>query len=204
VREVHRGNDLKGSFSMRLIEFAAHEYDAAMPTAKPGPALLTAEVDTPIGPILVATDSDSVVLLAFQNADWESAVDSVEAKLGAEAKPASQRLLNRTTLELDEYFAGLRTNFSVPVSFGDAAGYRLSVLQLTANIPYGETRSYGDVAAAAGNSKAVRAAGTSVGLNPVPIIVPCHRVVRSDGSIGKFSGGSETKRLLLEHEANNA
>jgi len=189
---------------VRLIEVVAHEYDAAMPTGEQKPSLLTAELATPVGPILVASDASAVVLVAFENADWETAIESLEAKVGAGAMPASQRLLNRATLELDEYFAGLRTTFSVPVSLGDATGYRLSVLQLTAGIPYGETRSYGDLAAAAGNAKAVRAAGTSVGLNPVPIIVPCHRVVRSDGSIGKFAGGSETKRLLLEHEANNA
>ena len=109
--------------------------------------------------------------------------------------------LDPVVRQLDEYFAGGRRAFDVPLDFRLARGFRLSVLEHLPEIAYGRTESYAQVAAAAGSPKAVRAVGTACALNPLPVVVPCHRVVRSDGSYGQYAGGEEAKRLLLTMEA---
>ncbi|MGH9058983.1 MAG: methylated-DNA--[protein]-cysteine S-methyltransferase, partial [Acidimicrobiales bacterium] len=103
--------------------------------------------------------------------------------------------------QLDEYFAGSRTRFTLVVDWALSAGFRRQVLAATAAIPYGRTGTYRSVATAAGSPNAVRAAGTALATNPVPIIVPCHRVLRSDGSLGGYRGGSSRKEQLLSAEA---
>ena len=108
--------------------------------------------------------------------------------------------LDPVARELDEYFGGRRRRFDVPVDLRLAAGFRRTVLDHLPEVPYGAVASYGAVAALAGNPKAVRAVGTACATNPVPIVVPCHRVVRSDGALGGYLGGMEAKRTLLELE----
>jgi methylated-DNA-[protein]-cysteine S-methyltransferase len=104
--------------------------------------------------------------------------------------------------ELDEYFEGRRREFATPVDWRLArGGFFEAILRATAEIGYGETVSYRDVAGRAGNAKAVRAAGNGLGSNPVPIVVPCHRVVASGGGLGGYTGGVERKRKLLEIES---
>ncbi len=158
------------------------------------------ELDSPVGPLLVAATPKAVVAVVFSSNDWDLALDQLESRFGEPTdKPSA--LLEKAALQLDEYFAGLRTKFTVKVDFGEVTDFRRSVLEQIAAIPFGQTKSYATVAAAAGNPKAVRAAGTSTGSNPVPIIVPCHRVIRADGAIGKFSGGVGIKERLLAHES---
>jgi methylated-DNA-[protein]-cysteine S-methyltransferase len=103
--------------------------------------------------------------------------------------------------ELDEYFAGRRSRFDVPLDFRLSHGLRRTVLSHLTEIGYGETASYAAVVAAAGNSRAVRAVGTACSTNPLPVVVPCHRVVRSDGTLGQYAGGADVKRALLALEA---
>ena len=103
--------------------------------------------------------------------------------------------------ELDEYFARTRRSFDLPLDWRLAAGFRAAVLHHLPEIGYGQTASYAAVAALAGSPKAVRAVGTACAKNPLPVVVPCHRVVRSDGAMGGYLGGPEAKRLLLDLEA---
>ena len=109
--------------------------------------------------------------------------------------------LDEVARELEEYFAGRRHQFSLALDFELSRGFRLAVLAHLREIAYGTTESYAAVARAAGSPAAVRAAGTACATNPLPIVVPCHRVVRSDGSIGQYAGGAEAKRTLLDLEA---
>jgi methylated-DNA-[protein]-cysteine S-methyltransferase len=103
--------------------------------------------------------------------------------------------------QLDEYFDGRRRVFDLAVDMQLAKGFRRAVLTHLMEIPYGRTESYAVVARSAGNPKAVRAAGSACATNPVPLVVPCHRVVRSDGTWGQYRGGPEAKTMLLNLEA---
>lgn len=157
-------------------------------------------VDSPIGPLLLAATPVGVVRVAF-------AVEGHEAVLAELADDVSPRILqaparlDTVAAELDEYFAGRRHRFDVPVDLRLAHGFRRDVLDHLREIPYGATSSYADVARATGSPRAVRAVGTACATNPVPLVVPCHRVVRSDGSSGNYRGGPDAKRLLLALEA---
>lgn len=108
-------------------------------------------------------------------------------------------LLNRVAAQLQEYFAGTRTTFDLPLE-PSGTDFQLSVWELLRNIPYGVTTSYGELARRLGDPKATRAVGAANGANPIPIIVPCHRVVGSKGELTGFGGGLDRKRWLLEHE----
>jgi methylated-DNA-[protein]-cysteine S-methyltransferase len=102
--------------------------------------------------------------------------------------------------ELDEYFSGRRTSFDVPLDWSLSSGFTRRVLRATARVPYGEVSTYRAMATRAGNSKAVRAAGNALGANPIPIVVPCHRILRTGGSLGGYGGGLERKEFLLRLE----
>jgi methylated-DNA-[protein]-cysteine S-methyltransferase len=112
--------------------------------------------------------------------------------------------LDTAAAQLDEYFAGCRHRFDIPVDLQLAHGFRRSVLHHLPEIPYGRTESYMAVAAAVGHPKAVRAVGTACATNPLPVVVPCHRVVRSDGTLGGYLGGLDAKQLLLHLEGAGA
>ena len=116
------------------------------------------------------------------------------------SSPAARRHAARARAELAEYLAGVRTFFSVPVDFGGMADFQHRVLAEAARIPYGDTRSYAEVARAIGHAKASRAVGNALGANPVPLVVPCHRVIRGDGTWGHyaFGGALKTRLLMLE------
>ena len=130
--------------------------------------------------------------------------DGVVEALAAEVSPRVLRLparLDGARRQLDEYFAGRRTDFDLPLDRRLSHGYRLQVLEaLTATVPYGSVATYKDLALATHNPGAVRAVGTAMATNPIPIVVPCHRVVRSGGSLGNYGGGPETKAFLLRLE----
>lgn len=156
-------------------------------------------VDSPIGPLLVAASTVGLVRVAFEREDH----DAVLARLAFVISPRILRSSRRTddvARQLDEYFAGRRRRFDVPVDLQLVRGFRREVISHLREIAYGSTESYATVAKAAGHPAAVRAVGSACSHNPVPVVVPCHRVVRSDGTIGQYLGGTEVKAALLAME----
>lgn len=158
-----------------------------------------ATTDSPIGALLMAASPRGLVRLAFAGEDHGAVVADLAKRLGPRILH-DERALEPVARELDEYFAGRRKAFDLAVDLVLATPFRRAVLEALTEIPYGTTTSYAALARAAGNPAAVRAAGSACATNPVPLVVPCHRVLRSDGSIGGYGGGLDTKRLLLRLE----
>jgi methylated-DNA-[protein]-cysteine S-methyltransferase len=160
-----------------------------------------AETDSPVGRLLVAATERGLVRVSFP----QERADDVLVELAERLSPRVLELpgrLDEVRRELDEYFQGRRREFQLPLDWSlTASEFRRRVLERTARIPYGATASYRDVATAAGNERAVRAAGTALGANPIAIVVPCHRVLRSGGALGGYGGGLDAKRFLLDLEA---
>ena len=157
-------------------------------------------VDTPVGTLLLAATAVGLVRVAY---DIEGH-DAVLARLAAAVSPRILRAparLDATARQIDEYFAKRRTAFDVPVDLRLADGFRRTVVEHLRQIAYGDRESYAAVAAAIGSPKAVRAVGTACARNPLPVVIPCHRVVRSDGSTGQYAGGALAKTALLDLEA---
>ena len=157
-------------------------------------------VDSPLGPLLVAATPVGVVRIAFGLEDHEQVLVELCQRISPRVLH-DRRTLDPVAGELDEYFAGRRRHFDVPVDLTLAHGFRHDVLEQLRLIPFGTTASYAVVARAAGSAGAVRATGTACATNPIPIVVPCHRVVRSDGTMGNYRGGTDAKRWLLDMEA---
>lgn len=157
-------------------------------------------IDSPLGELLLAATTDGLVRVAFEREDHDAVLESLASAVSPRVLRAPARL-DVVARELDEYFHGARRSFDVPVDLRLAAGFRRAVLAHLRTIPFGTTESYAAVARAAGSPNAVRAVGTACATNPVPLVVPCHRVVRSDGTIGQYRGGVEAKRTLLALEA---
>ena len=157
-------------------------------------------VDSPLGPLLLAATAKGLVRVAFSREDHDSVLSSLASDISPRILRTPRRL-DEAAHQLDEYFARKRYAFTVPIDLQLAQGFRRSVLLHLREIPYGKTESYTAVAKAAGNPSAVRAAAGACSHNPLPLVVPCHRVVRSDGSAGEYRGGPEAKRALLEMEA---
>ncbi|WP_284746297.1 methylated-DNA--[protein]-cysteine S-methyltransferase [Amycolatopsis sp. RTGN1] len=157
-------------------------------------------LDTPVGSLLLAATAQGLVKVAFDRQDHDAVLAALASAISPRILRAPARL-DPVVRQLDEYFTGGRRSFDVPLDFRLARGFRLSVLEHLPEIEYGRTESYSQVATAAGSPKAVRAVGTACALNPLPVVVPCHRVVRSDGSYGQYAGGEEAKRVLLTMEA---
>lgn len=157
-------------------------------------------IDSPVGPLLLAATPEGVVRVAFEREDHDAVLTGLADGVSPRILEAPARL-DPVAAQLDEYFAGRRRSFDVPLDLRLASGFRRAVLEQLREIAFGATASYAAVAAAAGNPKAVRAVGTACARNPVPLVVPCHRVVRSDGAIGQYLGGVEAKELLLALEA---
>ncbi|GGM99217.1 methylated-DNA--protein-cysteine methyltransferase [Terrabacter tumescens] len=156
-------------------------------------------VDSPVGALLLAATEDGVVRVAFEVEDHDRVLESLGAAIGSRILRGGHRL-DLLARELDDYFAGRRHVFDVPLDLRLARGFRLTVLRHLSEIPYGSTESYGEVAVASGNPRAVRAVGSACATNPLPIVVPCHRVLRSDGSLGGYLGGLPAKERLLALE----
>jgi methylated-DNA-[protein]-cysteine S-methyltransferase len=164
-----------------------------------------ATVDSPFGELLVARTDRGVVRLKLpSHRGNQISDDEALADLAAYVSPRvleAPARLDEERRELEEYFEGKRDRFEVPVDWAlTPAGFRSRALHAVARIPYGETRTYGQIAKQAGNARAFRAAGTACGRNPIPLIVPCHRVVQSGGGVGNYGGGPEMKRALLDLE----
>jgi len=157
-------------------------------------------VDSPVGPLLLAATATGLVRVAYAREDHDAVLERLASTVSPRVLLAPARL-DPVATELEEYFAGRRRLFDLPLDLRLAHGFRRAVLSHLSRIGYGQTASYAAVAAAAGSPKAVRAVGTACATNPLPIVVPCHRVVRSDGAIGGYVGGADAKRTLLSLEA---
>jgi len=158
-------------------------------------------VDTPVGPLLLAATEQGLVRVAYPNQGHDAVLQALADRISPRVLHAPARL-DPVVRQLDDYFAGRRRRFDVPLDWRLSTGFRSTVLHhLAIDVDYGHTASYAALAALAGNPKAVRAVGTACATNPLPVVVPCHRVVRSDGAIGNYAGGVEAKRTLLELEA---
>lgn len=157
-------------------------------------------VDSPLGPLLLAATEAGLVRVAFSSEDHDAVLQGLSDQISPRVLNAPARL-DTVARELDDYFARRRRTFDISLDWQLSSGFRAIVLHHLPDIGYGHTASYAALAALAGSPKAVRAVGTACANNPLPLIVPCHRVVRSDGSIGNYRGGAEAKRLLLALEA---
>lgn len=159
-----------------------------------------ASADSPFGTLLLAQTARGLVRVGLPNQDYEALLEELAAKVSPRVLEAPAQL-DEARRELDRYFAGELRQFDLPVDFSLSHGFRQRVLQGIATIPYGETRTYTEMAAGAGNPRAVRAAGSACGSNPTPLVVPCHRVLRLSGELGGYAGGLEMKERLLALEA---
>lgn len=182
--EPAEGDD---AVSVRLAGAAAEEglLDVAYATA-----------DSPVGPLLVAATPRGLVRVAFAR----EPVEDVLAELSRQVSPRvleAPAALDEVRRELDQYFHGRRHRFELSLDRRLSSGFRRRVQEQLSSVPYGETVSYAQLAARAGSPRAHRAAGSACGSNPIPIVVPCHRVVRSGGELGQYGGGVEAKRFLL-------
>jgi methylated-DNA-[protein]-cysteine S-methyltransferase len=195
------------------VESALRQAATALP-ADPAPHLDTEAVemaslvdvayarhDTPVGTLVLAATRRGLVRVAY--ADDEGGVEATLSALARSISPrvlAAPRRLDAARRELDEYFAGARDRFEMPLDWQLTRGFGRRVLRSTARIPYGSVSSYARVAAAAGSPRGSRAAGNALGANPLPIIVPCHRVLHAGGGLGGYTGGVERKVTLLAIE----
>ena len=157
-------------------------------------------IDTPVGTLLLASTAEGLVRVAYDREDHDTVLVTLAAKVSPRILRAPRRL-DDAVRQFDEYFSRRRRAFDLPVDLRLAHGFRRLVLGYLPEIAYGHTASYGTVAAALGNPNAVRAVGTACATNPLPLVVPCHRVIRSDGLVGSYLGGIEAKRALLHLEA---
>jgi methylated-DNA-[protein]-cysteine S-methyltransferase len=157
-------------------------------------------VDSAVGPLLLAATPLGLLRVAFANEGHDSVLQNLSARVSPRVLEAPMRL-DPVARQLEEFFTGRRRRFDVALDWSLSHGFRRSVLEhLNADIGYGTTTSYAALARRSGSPDAVRAVGTACATNPIPIVVPCHRVIRSDGAIGAYRGGPAAKRVLLELE----
>jgi len=160
-----------------------------------------ATLDSPLGRLLLATTPQGLVRIAYLDyTDEDAVLEDLARKLSPRVLAAAWRL-DEPRRELDQYFAGGRQDFDLPLDWRLTQGFTRRVLEATAGIPYGATATYKQMASKAGNERASRAAGNALGSNPIPIVVPCHRILHSDGGLGGYTGGVDKKRLLLAVES---
>jgi len=174
----------------RLAERASEEglLDVAYTTA-----------DSPFGALLLARTPKGLVRVGLPNQDADELLVELAERVSPRVLEAPGQL-DEARRELDLYFEGRLDRFDLPLDWSLSEGFRLRVLRAISRIPYGQTRNYTQMATSAGNERAVRAAGTACGRNPIPIVVPCHRVLRSGGGLGGYGGGLPMKRELLQLE----
>ncbi|MDP9299131.1 MAG: methylated-DNA--[protein]-cysteine S-methyltransferase [Actinomycetota bacterium] len=174
----------------RLRELAAdrHLLDVAIAT-----------VSSPIGDLLIAVTERGLVRVAFQGEDRDDVLEELSRRLSPRILE-SARASDEVRRELDQYFAGERTRFDVTVDRRLIGDFARKVLGATARVPFGRTTTYGEVATKIGSPRAARAVGNALGSNPIPIVIPCHRVLRSGGALGGYGGGVDRKQRLLRLE----
>lgn len=160
-----------------------------------------ATLDSPVGTLLLAATPAGLLQLAY--VDGQAALDALLTRLAAQVSPrllSAPRRLDASRRELEEYFAGRRRQFDLSLDWRLVGDFGRRVLGAAQAIPYGSVATYAEVAAAAGRPRAARATGNALGANPLPIVIPCHRVLRSGGGLGGYTGGLERKRVLLAIE----
>lgn len=157
-------------------------------------------VETPVGLLLLAATPRGLVRVAYDVEDHDAVLQVLAERVSPRVLLAPGRL-DEVARQVEEYFAGTRHTFDLELDLRLASGFRRTVLDHLQAIAYGRTASYAEVAASAGSPRAVRAVGTACARNPLPVVVPCHRVVRSDGTAGQYVGGPGAKRALLTLEA---
>jgi methylated-DNA-[protein]-cysteine S-methyltransferase len=199
MNELER--DLKGALAARVDPAEGFQARLAAEAGERGLLdVAYATVDTPLGTGVVAATRRGLVRVSLPN----EAPDEVVAELSLAVSPRvleAPAQLDEARRELDEYFEGRRHRFELPLDWRlSHEGFYRRVLRATARVPFGETTTYAEVAAQAGSPAAHRAAGSALGRNPIPIVVPCHRVLLASGAIGNYGGGPEMKRFLLTLE----
>jgi methylated-DNA-[protein]-cysteine S-methyltransferase len=155
--------------------------------------------DSPFGPLLLATTKRGLVRVGLPNQDADELLVDLADRVSPRVLEAPAQL-DEVRRELDLYFDGKLDRFDLPLDWRLSSGFRQRVLRAIDRIPYGQTRSYTEMARNAGNERAVRAAGSACGSNPIPLVVPCHRVLRTGGALGGYGGGLPMKQALLELE----
>ncbi|HLM30904.1 MAG TPA: methylated-DNA--[protein]-cysteine S-methyltransferase [Solirubrobacterales bacterium] len=193
IKDVLRGDgeDRAAAAAARVAELAEREQllDVAY-----------ASYDSPLGTGYVAATERGIVAVALPNRDPDEFLEKLADGISPRVLELPARL-DQARRELDQYFAGSRRRFELDLDWTLVPpGFYGRVLRATAKLPFGATKTYAEVAGEAGNARAYRAAGTALGTNPIPLVVPCHRVLRSGGVLGNYGGGPEMKRFLLEHE----
>lgn len=156
--------------------------------------------ESPLGAILLGATDAGLVRVGLPTEDEDEVLEELARRVSVRVLGAPRASVTEARRQLDEYFDGRRTSFELPLDWQLTRGFRRDVLHATARIPYGQTASYREVAARAGRPAAVRAAGTALATNPLPLVVPCHRVLRTGGAIGSYRGGTAAKARLLELE----
>ncbi len=157
-------------------------------------------VDSPVGSLLLAATERGLVRVAYACEDHNAVLSFIATHVSPRVLRAPRRL-DLVARELDEYFSGRRRLFDLPIDLQLAHGFRRTVLDHLRTVAYGRTVSYGALATVSGSPGAVRAVGSACATNPLPVVVPCHRIIRSDGAIGQYVGGTDAKRLLLKLES---
>jgi methylated-DNA-[protein]-cysteine S-methyltransferase len=184
-------NDTLDRLHARLV--AAAEADGSLDIAY-------RTLDSPLGSLLLAATPAGLLRVAYPSEGHDDVLAAIATRVSPRVLRAPARL-DGAARELDAYFAGRRRSFDLALDLQLAHGFRRAVLDQLPTIDYGSTASYAAIAAAAGSPRAVRAVGTACATNPLPIVIPCHRVVRSDGSLGAYLGGVAAKQALLTLEA---
>jgi methylated-DNA-[protein]-cysteine S-methyltransferase len=157
-------------------------------------------LDSPAGPLLLASTPRGLVRLAYIDDGEQSVLEELSRRVSPRVL-RSTRKLDQPRRELDQYFAGARRQFEVSLDWQLVGDFGRRILSATARVPYGSVSTYKQVAAEAGSPKGARAAGNALGANPLPIVVPCHRILHADGGLGGYTGGLDRKRLLLSIES---
>ncbi len=156
-------------------------------------------VDTPVGHLLIAATPEGLIRVAYPREDHDFVLTQLADKVSPRVLHAPARL-DAVARQLDEYFTASRRRFDLALDLRLAHGFRRTVLEHLVDVPYGQTVSYAHLAADVGNARAVRAVGTACATNPLPVVIPCHRVIRSDGALGAYIGGADVKQTLVSLE----
>jgi methylated-DNA-[protein]-cysteine S-methyltransferase len=157
-------------------------------------------IDSPVGPLLLAATERGLVRVAYEKEGFDTVLEGLAETISPRILRSEQRL-DRPAFQLDEYFSGRRTGFDLSLDHALSTGFRLEVQRYLPSIGFGQTLSYAKVASLVGHARAARAVGSACATNPHPIVVPCHRVIRTDGTIGDYLGGTNVKEALLTFES---
>ena len=163
-----------------------------------------AHADSPLGPLLVASTDRGLICVSYlEFREEDTTLERIAARVSPRVVEAPGKV-DGIRRELDDYFEGRLTTFSTPIDWALVGDFGRRVLSQTAAIPYGDVATYGEIARGIGSPGAARATGNALGANPMPIVVPCHRVVASGGKLGGYTGGIDRKRVLLSLERGGA